>query len=113
MHKKINFKFKIQKIFINFIVIDYLANLVEITIRLGTDIFDFKIQQGIFLVAIIRSFLIWVLLTSLDYYGIFLLKNEHEQRYKKLLWVTSKLKSEIFWMEKNMYHIEKHHEYLL
>ncbi|GAA0121594.1 MAG: GHKL domain-containing protein [Clostridium argentinense] len=106
MHKKINFKFKIQKIFINFIVIDYLANLVEITIRLGTDIFDFKIQQGIFLVAIIRSFLIWVLLTSLDYYGIFLLKNEHEQRYKKLLWVTSKLKSEIFWMEKNMYHIE-------
>ena len=50
--------------------------------------------------AIIRSFLIWVLLTSLDYYGIFLLKNEHEQRYKKLLWVTSKLKSEIFLMEK-------------
>ncbi len=105
-YKKFNSKFKIKKIFISFVIIDYLANLVEITIRLGPGIFDFKIQQGILFVAIIRSFLIWVLLTSLDYYGIFLLKNEHEQRYKKLLWVTSKLRTEIFWMEKNMYHIE-------
>lgn len=106
LYKKFNSKLKVKKVFINFLIIDYLANLVEITIRLGFDTFNFKIQQGIFFVAIIRSFIIWILLTSLDFYGIFLLKNEHEERYKKLLWVTSKLKTEIFWMEKNMYNIE-------
>ncbi|KAF5028192.1 Sensor histidine kinase GlnK [anaerobic digester metagenome] len=36
-----------------------------------------------------------------------LTKREHEDRYKKLLWLTSQLKTEIFWIEKNMDNIEK------
>ena len=34
-------------------------------------------------------------------------KEEHENRYKRLLWLTSQLKTEMYWMGKNSDNIEK------
>ena len=34
-------------------------------------------------------------------------KREHEDRYKRLLWLTSQLKTEAYWLEKNMDNIKK------
>jgi two-component system sensor histidine kinase YcbA len=35
------------------------------------------------------------------------LKEEHEVRYARLVWLSAQLKSEMYWMEKNMEEIEK------
>ncbi len=46
-------------------------------------------------------------LIVLRYQKILLLKEEHEDRYKRLLWLNSFLRTEIFWMESNMERIEQ------
>lgn len=106
MYKKFDPTLKLKYLFIGFLGIDYFSNLVELTIRTDGHIFQLKLQLGLIGVAIVRSFLVWVALYAMEYYNIFLLRKEHEDRYKKLLSLTSKLKSEMFWMEKNMHHIE-------
>lgn len=104
--KKINYNLKSKNFLFSLIFIDYLSNLIEVFIRIGSNCLSFKVQQSIFIVAIIRSLFVFIVFLALDYYSIILFKKEHEERYKKLLWVTSKLKSEVFWMEKNMHSIE-------
>ncbi|MEG2354010.1 MAG: ATP-binding protein [Clostridium sp.] len=97
---------KLKYLFFSFLIIDYLANLIELTIRLNGDIFVLRVQMGLVVVAVVRSLLVWLSLYAIEYYNVFLLRKEHESRYKKLLCLTSRLKCEMFWMEKNMYHIE-------
>ncbi len=36
-----------------------------------------------------------------------IMKEEHEKRYRKLVWLTLILKSEMYWMNKNMDKIEE------
>ncbi|HSH34741.1 ATP-binding protein, partial [Schnuerera sp.] len=51
--------------------------------------------------------LVWLMIMGYKYYKLFLIKEEHDKRYKNLLRLTSQLKTEVYWMEKNMTHIEK------
>lgn len=104
--KTINYNLKNKFFLLNLMIIDYFSNFIEGFIRVGTIIFSFKVQESIILVAIIRSLLVYIVFVAIDYYSIILLKKEHAERYKKLLWVTAKLKGEVFWMEKNMHTIE-------
>lgn len=101
--------YDINKYFIIIVFSDYLANLGEIYIRVNGELFVDRIESigVLLLVAIIRSSVVWFVLNGLRYYRMLLLKEEHEERYKKLLWLTSKLKTEVYWAQKSMNNIEK------
>lgn len=88
------------------ILTDYLANLSELLLRMGADSLNIRAQAGIFLIAVFRSLILWCILTIFEHYRIFLLKKEHEERYRRLLLLTSKLNGEIAWMRKNTSLIE-------
>lgn len=90
------------------IICDFLANSSEMIIRglmNGGNIY-FKELFGIAMFAIMRSLLIWIMINVLNKYSMLISRKEHEIRYKKLLDMTSKLKTELYWMEKSMDDIE-------
>lgn len=64
-------------------------------------------QSGIFLAAVMRSCLTWLVMLLFEKYRIFLIKKEHEERYQKLVLLFSKLNGEIVWMKKNTTLIEE------
>lgn len=99
---------------INFIFLittfsDFGANIIEMFTRARFTLsnFPFDLISTLLLIALVRSSIIWIALNLLKYYRMFLMKEEHERRYKKLLWLISELKTEMYWMEKNMDNIEK------
>ncbi|WP_246565569.1 ATP-binding protein [Tissierella carlieri] len=102
-------KNNINFIFFVMIISDFGANLIEIFVRVTIDTSPspWKVGTTLFLVSIVRSAIVWLVLNALKYYRMFLMKEEHENRYKKLLWLTSQLRTEMYWIEKNMDHIEK------
>lgn len=89
------------------VFIDYGANLAELFLRIRTDAFEAKAQAGILLVALLRTAVIWCVLTIFERYKLLLLKQEHEERYRRLLMLISKLDGEIMWMRKNTVLIEE------
>ncbi|WP_432663349.1 ATP-binding protein [Wukongibacter baidiensis] len=95
--------------FIMFAMCDFTSNIIEILIRIVyyDHMFYFSIITSLFVVALIRSGAIWIAATVTKYYKMLLLKSEHEKRYRKLLWLTMMLKSEMYWMDKNMDKIEE------
>lgn len=91
------------------LISDFGANLTELYTRqlLTAARFEWRMAVTLLLVALLRSGLIWIVLQGLRYYKRLLLKQEHEVRYARLVWLTAQLKSEMYWMEKNMEEIEK------
>ncbi|WMM25476.1 sensor histidine kinase [Tissierella sp. MB52-C2] len=102
-------KNNINFLFFTMVISDFGANFIEVYVRTSIDVFSSLKEVGITLLAvsIIRSAILWLVLNALKYYRMFLMKEEHEKRYKRLLWLTSQLKTEMYWIEKNMDHIEK------
>lgn len=98
-----------NKMFIIAALSDTLSNIIEIYIRIGKDLFikDYEIIKVLFFVGLLRAGLVWLLIMGYKYYRLFLIKEEHDKRYKNLLRLTSQLKTEVYWMEKNMAYIEK------
>lgn len=94
--------------FLALIICDFGANFIEGLIRyfVLTKPSIAEVIPSLIAVSIVRSVTILIVLNALNYYGMLLTKREHEERYKKLLYLTSKLKSELFWIEKNMENIE-------
>ncbi len=86
---------------------DIVSNCFELIIRnqLITKSFD-VIFSMIMLAAVIRSCLILALFWIIKYYSLFITKEEHQNRYKDLLLLTAKLKSEVFFLKKSMQDIE-------
>lgn len=103
-----NTKRDITRLFFITIVSDFGANFIEVFVRTLIDdsIFHIQVLITLILVAIIRSSIIWLILNGLKYYRMLLMKEEHEKRYKRLLWLIAHLKTEMYWMEKNMDNIE-------
>lgn len=91
------------------ITCDFCANLSEMCIRslLYNNNISFISITSIAIFAIMRSLLIWIIINVLHRYSVLISKKEHELRYKKLLDTTSKLKTELYWMEKSMNDIEQ------
>ena len=89
------------------VLIDYAANAAELLLRMQAASFTWKTQSGIFLIACLRTFVIGAVLTGFDRYRFLLLKQEHEDRYRRLLVLVSKLDGEIVWMRKNTALIEE------
>lgn len=99
----------INKIFLAAFITDILSNGTEMIIRsqIGLIVLDNNIVWTLAIVAIIRAFILWAILNGLKYYKIVLINKEHAERYKKFLMISSKLKAEMYLMEKNMDYIEK------
>ena len=85
---------------------DYISNFVELLFRLKTGAFSFSSQISIVLVACARALIVWCFLVSIHHYKFSLLKQEHAQRYQRLLLLISKLNGEVIWMKKNTHLIE-------
>lgn len=100
---------KFNRLLITLILSDYLGNFVEILIRNFRNFTTLKLQvvTTLFYVAVIRSIISLIIVNSLKFYKLLLIKEEHEERYKKLVLQTSELKTEMYWMKKNMSSIEK------
>lgn len=95
-------------IFILLVICDFFANLIEMTARTmgGYSPTIWAAGDRIFIVSLIRSAIIWIIISALKNFEFNLLKKEHQNRYKKLIVLTSQLKSELYWIEKSMDHIE-------
>lgn len=98
----------INFLFVVCVLSDFIGNVTEMIIRyvLNNSAISFKELIGLLVFALLRSLLIWVLLNVIERYTMLLSKKEHEDRYKKLLYTTSELKTELYWMEKSMKGIE-------
>lgn len=104
-----NPEYNANKFFFIILFSDFVSNICEILIRIVyyDYIFDFNIVTSIFLVAVIRSSVVWISTIAVRYYRILIIKEEHDKRYRKLIWLTLILKSEMYWMSKNMDKIEE------
>lgn len=98
----------VNKLFFYTIVCDVSANILEIVFRyfvlnqeIGPALF-----VGLIIVAITRACFIWIIVNLMSRYNLKLLKKEHKERYTGLLMATSRMKSEIYLMEKTMENIE-------
>lgn len=107
--KKSNISIKYKNIIAISTIVDFISNILETYIRIGEDLFssDYSIMKILLLVAALRAVLIWIMVVGYNYNKLFLIKEEHDKRYRNLLQIISQLKTEIYWMEKNMDHIEK------
>lgn len=85
---------------------DYLANLSELLCRLGLGAIVVSLQVNILLVALLRTVILWAVITGLSQYRFLLISAEHASRYQRLILLISKLNSEIIWMHKNTALIE-------
>lgn len=88
---------------------DIFSNGAEMFVRaqIGLIQLNYGIAWTLLMVAIIRSFIVWTILNGLKYYKVLLINREHAERYRRFLIISSKLKSEMYLMEKNMDYIEK------
>lgn len=98
-----------KNIFLLALLADIMSNILESYLRFGKITFDldYKILRSILLVGLIRAALLWLIVIGYENYKRFLVREEHEERYRNLLRLTSQLKTETYWMEKNMDYIEK------
>ena len=100
--------FKIKRFFINLVLCDFFSNLMEMYVRINWEMLEpkFEIVGVLFLIALVRTFIVCVFILALKYYRMLILNQDHEERYRKLLWIISQLKTEMYWMQKNMDNIE-------
>ena len=85
---------------------DFLSNMVEMSVRTKIIGIDARVVEGLIIVALIRSIIVLVATVFLQNYKSFLIREEHEQRYRKLMLLASSFKSEIYYMNKNILEIE-------
>ncbi len=98
----------VNKLFFYTIICDFFANISEMMVRtyLLKEVVGIKVYIGLCIVAILRSFFIWIILNLMNRYSIKLLKKEHKTRYMNLVMASSRMKSEVYLMEKTMDNVE-------
>ncbi|WP_051931363.1 ATP-binding protein [Clostridium sp. KNHs214] len=100
----------INKMFFYIVFSDFFANFIELLIRDINNIrpfYNYDVKWTLLIVAVVRTVILWLCLNFIKYYKMLLLKEEHENRYRKLLLMTARLKTETYWMKKTMDNLEK------
>lgn len=92
--------------FLAIIICDYLSNILEISLLLNFQHYTVKIFQFLFLTALLRGFVSCAVAYTYNYLTLLILKDYHEKRYYYFIWSTSAVKSEVYFMQKNIYEIE-------
>ncbi|SHI96628.1 sensor histidine kinase [Lutispora thermophila] len=85
---------------------DFLSNIVEMSIRINISSMSFEIIRNLMAIALVRAFISVGVVISIKHYRAFLDRVEHEERYRRLVLLTSSFKSEIYFMSKNIKEIE-------
>ncbi|MHC6178844.1 sensor histidine kinase [Clostridium sp. JNZ X4-2] len=87
---------------------DFISNMVEITIRakIAGETGNSNIIKTLLVVACVRTLITLIILIAMRCYKSFLVREEHEERYRKLILLTSYFKSEIYFMNKNASEVE-------
>jgi two-component system sensor histidine kinase YcbA len=79
----------------------------EILTRVNLSNFHIKTFKVLILIAFIRMIIVISIISIIEYYQLFLKKEEHNKRYQELILLNAYFKSEIYFMNKNMIQIEK------
>lgn len=92
--------------FVSIVLCDFLSNMVEMMVRNGGRLASYEVIRGLFLIAAGRTVVILAVIICIGSYKSLLSKEDHEERYKKLMIMASVFKSEVYFMNKNMVEIE-------
>jgi two-component system sensor histidine kinase YcbA len=101
-----NRKKDLTKFMISIFCCDLFSNIVELSIRTQITGINSNMIKDLLIVACVRSLMTLIILIAMKYYKSFLIKEEHEERYRRLILLTSGFKSEIYFMNKNAAEIE-------
>lgn len=101
-----NRKKDLTKFIISIFCCDLFSNIVELSIRTQITGINSNMIKDLLIVACVRSLMTLIILIAMKYYKSFLIKEEHEERYRRLILLTSGFKSEIYFMNKNAAEIE-------
>lgn len=93
------------RFFFTVFICDVFSNFTEIMVRTNFGIND-RMIKGLFIIALIRALIVLTITMLLKNYKSFLIREEHEERYRKLMCLASSFKSEIYFMNKNINEIE-------
>lgn len=94
--------------FFTIIICDYLSNLIEIAFLNNFRPYSQRTLQILFLLAIVRSSLAFVLSFAIHYFQMLTVSSEtHERQYYHFIWVASAVKSEVYFMKKTIGEIEQ------
>lgn len=85
---------------------DFISNSIELCIRTQLTGINASMIRDLLIVACARALMTCIILILIKYYRLFLIKEEHEERYRRLILMTSSFKSEIYFMNKNTAEIE-------
>lgn len=96
----------LKNFFISTVISDFVSNVLELSVMLNFTGYKYVMFQDLAVVAFIRTIIAVCVILLLRYYSLLLVKEEHEERYRKLVLITSKVKNEIYYMNKNKTDIE-------
>ncbi|MEF9922241.1 MAG: ATP-binding protein [Anaerovoracaceae bacterium] len=88
---------------------DFLSNIMELLCRqgiFGENLLRDKAILVLFVVAICRTFLVQIIIISMEAYGLLLVNKEHDEEYKKLTALAVLFNSELYFMKKDIKEIE-------
>lgn len=88
------------------IICDYLANLLEVSLLTNFSHYNYFLFQFIFIVALVRSICSCVFAFIYHYFNLMMRDDTHEQRYYYFIWIAASVKSEVYFMKKNITEIE-------
>lgn len=92
--------------FLTIVVCDYLSNLLEVGLLTGFNHYSYQIFQLLFVAALVRSVLACLLAFLYHYFTLLMRQESHEQRYYNFIWIAASVKSEVYFMQKNISEIE-------
>jgi len=100
-----------KKSLLRFIAVAFGCEVISNSVELGlrTNFFtgmSMSMVEGIMILAVIRAIVISSIIVIVKRHNSLLSKEEHEIRYRNLIRQTSIVKSEIYFMNKNMFEIE-------
>lgn len=92
--------------FFTIVLCDYLSNLLEVSLLTGFSHYSYQLFQFLFMAALIRSLGSCSIAFVYHYFTLMLRDENHEQRYYHFVWVASAVKSDVYFMRKNISEIE-------
>lgn len=93
--------------FFTIVLCDYVSNILEVSLLLNFSDYSLDLFNILFLVALIRSLISCFIAFLYHYFTLMIRKKSHEKRYYQFLWSVSAVKSEVYFMNKNINEIER------
>ncbi|GAK47551.1 two-component system, sensor histidine kinase YcbA [Secundilactobacillus oryzae JCM 18671] len=88
------------------IICDYVSNLLEVSLLTGFTDYSYRLFQILFVAALVRSLCSGLFAILYHYFTLMLRDENHERRYYHFIWISSSIKSEVYFMQKNITEIE-------